>query len=87
MDVALFGQYAYVAALEGGLQVVNISNPAAPSICGFYSTTNRASARGSRSWVGWLMWQMIMLALRYLIWEIPLCRHCSLPRTVAAESP
>jgi hypothetical protein len=44
MDVALFGQYAYVAALEGGLQVVKISNPAAPSICGFYSTTNQASA-------------------------------------------
>jgi hypothetical protein len=44
MDVALFGQYAYVAALEGGLQVVRISNPAAPSICGFYSTTNTASA-------------------------------------------
>ena len=46
MDIALFGQYAYVAALEGGLQVVNISNPAAPSICGFYSTTNGASAEG-----------------------------------------
>ena len=46
MDVAVFGQYAYVAALEGGLQVVKISNPAAPSICGFYSTTNRASAEG-----------------------------------------
>jgi len=46
MDVALFGQYAYVAALEGGLQVVKISNPAAPSLCGFYSTTNRASAEG-----------------------------------------
>jgi hypothetical protein len=46
MDIALFGQYAYVAALEGGLQVVKISNPAAPSICGFYSTTNRASAEG-----------------------------------------
>ena len=46
MDVALSGQYAYIAALEGGLQVVNISNPAAPSICGFYSTTNRASAEG-----------------------------------------
>ena len=46
MDIALLGQYAYVAALEGGLQVVKISNPAAPSICGFYSTTNRASAEG-----------------------------------------
>ena len=45
MDVALFGQYAYVAALEGGLQVVKISNPAAPSICGFYSPTNRAWAQ------------------------------------------
>lgn len=46
MDVALLGQYAYVAALEGGLQVVNISNPTAPSICGFYSTTNRPWAEG-----------------------------------------
>jgi len=38
--VALFGQYAYVADEDGGLQVVDISTPSAPVIRGFYPTTN-----------------------------------------------
>jgi hypothetical protein len=46
MDIAIFGKYAYVANLEGGLQVVDISNPAAPAIRGFYPMTSKASAEG-----------------------------------------
>lgn len=33
-DVDVNGDYAYVAAGDGGLQIVNISNPASPSIAG-----------------------------------------------------
>jgi hypothetical protein len=40
MDVALFGNYAYVADGEGGLQVVDISNPAIPQVSGYQSSTN-----------------------------------------------
>src|ERR1035437_2177736 len=45
-DVALFGQDAYVADGEGGLQVVDISNPTTPVIRGFYLTTNYTWAAG-----------------------------------------
>ena len=34
--VAVFGNYAYVAAQEGGVQVVDISSPANPTVCGEY---------------------------------------------------
>jgi len=34
-------QYAYVADEEGGLQVVDVSNPTAPKLAGYYSTTNQ----------------------------------------------
>ena len=37
------GNYAYVAANDGGLQVVNVSNPAAPAETGFCDTPGRAS--------------------------------------------
>src|SRR5665213_2062240 len=36
-------QYAYVADQEGGLQVVDVSNPSTPKVAGFYSTTNPIS--------------------------------------------
>ena len=39
MDLALLGQYAYVANADAGLQVVDISNPSAPTLRGFYSAT------------------------------------------------
>ena len=32
------GSYAYVAAGDGGLRVVDISNPAAPREAGYYDT-------------------------------------------------
>ena len=38
--VALLGSFAYVADQEGGIQVVDISNPASPLIRGAYTTTN-----------------------------------------------
>jgi hypothetical protein len=38
--IKLLNQYAYVSDGEGGLQVVDISNPMTPKIAGFYSTTN-----------------------------------------------
>lgn len=38
--LALFGEYAYVADEDAGLQVVDISTPSAPVIRGFYPTTN-----------------------------------------------
>ena len=44
--VKLLGQYAYVADGEGGLQVVDVSNPSAPKIAGYYSTTNYLYTRG-----------------------------------------
>ena len=37
--IALFGQYAYVADEDGGLQVVDISVPSAPVVRGFHPTT------------------------------------------------
>ena len=46
MDIALFGNYAYVADLEGGVQIVDISNPAQPLIRGYYSTPNVAWTEG-----------------------------------------
>ncbi len=39
-DIALFGQYAYIADGEAGLQVVDVSSPTAPAIRGFYAATN-----------------------------------------------
>ena len=36
--ISLFGQYAYVAAHDAGLLVVDISDPAAPKLKGYYST-------------------------------------------------
>jgi len=38
-SIAILGQYAYVADLEGGLQVVDVSIPSAPAIRGFYPST------------------------------------------------
>ena len=38
--IDFFGQYAYVADGEGGVQVVDISNPNLPLIRGFYFSTN-----------------------------------------------
>ncbi len=38
--IALFQHYAYVAAEEGGVQVVDISNPAIPTIRGAYRTSD-----------------------------------------------
>ena len=40
MDDATFGNYIYVADGDGGLQVLDISNPTVPVIRGFYSSTN-----------------------------------------------
>ena len=45
--IKLLNQYAYVSDGEGGLQVVDISNPTAPKIAGFYSTTNYTWAASS----------------------------------------
>jgi Ca2+-binding RTX toxin-like protein len=36
------GNYAYVADLDSGLQIINISNPAAPTLTGTYDTTGYA---------------------------------------------
>ena len=35
-SIALFGHYAYIASQEGGVQVVDISSPANPTLCGAY---------------------------------------------------
>jgi hypothetical protein len=43
-DVSLAGDYAYIAADVGGVQVANISQPAAPGWAGYYS---RASGGGN----------------------------------------
>ena len=43
MDVAVAGSYAYVAwSTNGGLRIINISNPAAPTEVGFYNTPGPA---------------------------------------------
>ncbi|MCP4540848.1 MAG: hypothetical protein GY832_27240 [Chloroflexi bacterium] len=43
-DVAVEGDYAYVAAGEQGLRVVDVSNPAIPTEVGFYNTPGDAHA-------------------------------------------
>ena len=42
-DVAVSGNYAYVADYKRGLVIVDISNPAAPILAGTYETTYNAS--------------------------------------------
>ncbi len=37
-DVAIAGDYAYVVAGGGGLRIINVSNPKAPTETGFYDT-------------------------------------------------
>jgi uncharacterized repeat protein (TIGR02543 family) len=44
LDIALNGQYAYVADGDAGLQVVDISNPTVPLLKGFYQTPGWARA-------------------------------------------
>jgi len=39
VGVQVVGNYAYVADYTSGLQIINISNPAAPSLSGTYDTT------------------------------------------------
>lgn len=54
MDIALFGQYAYVADADAGLQVVDVSNPSAPALKGFYATpgwANGISILGGRAYL------------------------------------
>ena len=41
-SVAVAGAYAYVADREGGLRVVDVSNPAAPVEVGFHDTPGEA---------------------------------------------
>jgi hypothetical protein len=41
-DVAVSGNYAYVADGSGGLRVINISNPASPAAAGFCATAGDA---------------------------------------------
>ena len=38
------GDYAYIADWEGGLRIIDISNPAAPTEIGFYATPGLAQA-------------------------------------------
>jgi hypothetical protein len=40
--VQVVGNYAYVADYESGLQIINISNPAAPTLAGSYDTNGYA---------------------------------------------
>jgi hypothetical protein len=42
LGVEAVGNYAYVADYESGLQIINISNPAAPTLAGSYDTNNWA---------------------------------------------
>ncbi|MCX6924206.1 MAG: IPT/TIG domain-containing protein, partial [Verrucomicrobia bacterium] len=54
LDIALNGQYAYVADGDAGLQVVDISNPATPLLKGFYQTPGWASGiaiQGGKAYV------------------------------------
>jgi len=46
MKIDFLGNYAYVAAMEGGLQVVDISTPSTPTVRGFYLSTNLNYAAG-----------------------------------------
>ena len=39
MDIALAGNYAYVAVGGNGLVIVDVTNPAAPTFKGSYNTT------------------------------------------------
>jgi len=41
-DVAVAGNYAYVADEVGGLRIIDVSNPAAPTEVGFYDTPGNA---------------------------------------------
>jgi hypothetical protein len=41
-DVQIVGNYAYVADLDSGLQIIDISNPAAPTFKGNYDTSGYA---------------------------------------------
>lgn len=41
-DVAVVGAYAYVAAVGGGLQIIDISNPTMPIVAGAYHTWRSA---------------------------------------------
>ncbi|UCF06042.1 MAG: T9SS type A sorting domain-containing protein [bacterium] len=42
LDVAVYGDYAYVADYTSGLQVIDISDPALPSLLGSYDTPESA---------------------------------------------
>jgi len=44
VDIAIFGEYAYVADNEDGLRVVDISDPTDPDEVGFYDTSGLADS-------------------------------------------
>ena len=46
LDVDVAGDYAYVAAWEAGLRVVDVSVPSAPVERGFYDTPGLCAACG-----------------------------------------
>jgi hypothetical protein len=41
-DIAVTGNYAYVAEGESGLMIIDIGNPAAPAIKGSYAASEQA---------------------------------------------
>ena len=43
-DITISGNYAYIAAMEGGLRVIDIGNPADPFEVGYYDTPSSAHA-------------------------------------------
>jgi hypothetical protein len=54
LDVAVSGNYAYVAVRTSGLEIIDISTPSNPSIVGTYNTTGDAigvAVRGNHAYV------------------------------------
>jgi hypothetical protein len=45
-DIKVFGNYAYVADGEAGLQVIDVSTPSSPKICGYSLISNNVAANG-----------------------------------------
>ena len=43
-DVAVVGDYAYIADYESGLRIIDVSDPTSPTEAGFYDTSSYAEA-------------------------------------------
>ena len=52
MGMAQLGNYGYVANSEAGVQVLDLSNPTTPKICGYYASTNASLSQSIKIFGG-----------------------------------